>query len=60
MSLSSVDFTREVYVREPSFSEVCKTFNFILLKKNYVMIDLAGLVMLENTTKIANANLKKK
>ena len=24
------------------------------------MIDLAGLVMLENTTKIANANLKKK
>ena len=23
------------------------------------MIDLAGLVMLENTTKIANANLKK-
>ena len=55
MSLSSVDFTREVYVREPSFSEVCKTFNFIC-KKNYVMIDLAGLVMLENTTKIANAN----
>ena len=24
------------------------------------MIDLAGLVMLENTTKIANANFKKK
>ena len=58
MSLSSVDFTREVYVREPSFSEVCKIFSFICYK-NCVIIDLAGLVMLENTTKIAGANEKK-
>ena len=58
MSLSSVDFTREVYVREPSFSEVCKIFSFICYK-NCVIIDLAGLVMLENTTKIAGANKKK-
>ena len=33
VSLSSVDFTREVYVREPSFSEVCKIFSFIYYKK---------------------------
>ena len=57
MSLSSVDFTREVYVREPSLSEVCKIFSFIRYK-NCVIIDLAGLVMLENTNKIAGANEK--
>ena len=58
MSLSSVDFTREVYVREPSFSEVCKIFN-VICYKNCVIIELAGLVMLENTNKIAGANKKK-
>ena len=59
MSLSSVDFTKEVYVREPSFSEVCKIFSFICYK-NHVIIDLVGLVTLENTTKIVKSSEKKK
>ena len=58
MSLSSVDFTKEVYVREPSFSEVCKIFSFICYK-NHVIIDLVGMVTLENTTKIVKSNEKK-
>ena len=59
MSLSSVDIRKEVYVREPSFSEVCKIFSFICYK-NHVIIDLVGLVTLENTTKIVKSSEKKK
>ena len=58
MSLSSpVDFIREVYVRKPSFSEVCKIFSFIRYK-NYI-IYLVGLVIMENTTNLVNENEKK-
>ena len=59
MSLSSpVDFIREVYVRKPSFSEVCKIFS-IIRYKNYI-IYLVSLVILENTTNLVNENEKKK